>query len=175
MALILQHQDPNFSFFVEVYAYNLHWGCALTASGHIRQTLSICLLQKRTPAECNYDTGNRELLSIKELLGEWRHWKKEVDHKNMEYPKNAKGVNPCQAQWDFFYNRLNFTVTYHTGIKNSKDDALSHRQNHLQACMAQTQLPPYTSCSSPLGGATIDPSHQQKDWELCDSTGCTLH
>ncbi len=27
-----------------------------------------------SPAECNYDIGNRELLAVKLALEEWRHW-----------------------------------------------------------------------------------------------------
>ena len=30
--------------------------------------------RKLSPAECNYDVGNRELLAVKLALEDWRHW-----------------------------------------------------------------------------------------------------
>src|SRR4029434_7650110 len=51
------------------------------------------LSRKLSPAERNYDVGNRELLAIKVALEEWRHWLEGAehlllvwtDHKNLEY------------------------------------------------------------------------------------------
>ena len=49
--------------------------------------------QALSPAERNYDVGNRELLAIKLAVEEWRHWLEGeadpflicTDHKNLEY------------------------------------------------------------------------------------------
>ncbi|KAI2667395.1 Transposon Tf2-8 polyprotein [Labeo rohita] len=49
--------------------------------------------RKLTPAEQNYDVGNRELLAMKSALEEWRHWLEGskhpfvilTDHKTLEY------------------------------------------------------------------------------------------
>ncbi|KAK3570423.1 hypothetical protein QTP86_019298, partial [Hemibagrus guttatus] len=86
-----------------------------------------------SPAEQNYDIGNRELLAIKLALEEWRHWLEganhpfEVitDHKNLQYLGEAKCLNPRQARWVLFFTRFNFCVTYRPGNKNTKADALS--------------------------------------------------
>ncbi|KAI2654616.1 Transposon Tf2-8 polyprotein [Labeo rohita] len=50
-----------------------------------------------SPAERNYDMGNRELLAIKLALEEWRHWLEGskhpftiTDHKNLQYIREAK-------------------------------------------------------------------------------------
>ncbi|KAL0156950.1 hypothetical protein M9458_048196, partial [Cirrhinus mrigala] len=67
---------------------------------------------KLSPAEKNYDVGNRELLAIKLALEEWRHWLEGAkhpftvltDHKNLEF---------------------DFSVTYRPGSQNTKADALS--------------------------------------------------
>ncbi len=101
--------------------------------------------RKLTAAERNYDVGNKELLSMKAAMEEWRHWLEGAihpfqvitDHKNLEYIKNAKRLNPRQARWALFFTRLQFTVTYRPGSKNSKADALSRRYD------------PYTESSSP--------------------------
>ncbi|KAL0186689.1 hypothetical protein M9458_018359, partial [Cirrhinus mrigala] len=75
----------------------------------------------------------RELLAIKLTLEEWRHWLEgsqhlfEVvtNHKNLQYLRDAKCLNPRQARWALFFTRFCFTVTYRPGHKNLKADALS--------------------------------------------------
>ncbi|KAK3568022.1 hypothetical protein QTP86_028613, partial [Hemibagrus guttatus] len=63
-------------------------------------------LPKLMSAEVNYDVGNRELLAIKAALEEWRHWLEGArhpfqvltDHRNLEYLRGAKRLNPRQAR-----------------------------------------------------------------------------
>ncbi len=89
--------------------------------------------KKLSPAEVNYDIGNRELLAIKLALEECQHWLEEAqhpfivitDHKNLQYLREAKRLNPRQARWALFFTRFNFTITYHPGNRNCKADALS--------------------------------------------------
>ncbi len=89
--------------------------------------------QKLSPAEKNYDIGNRELLAIKLALEEWRHWLEGAahpflvltDHKNLQYLRDAKRLNPRQARWALFFNRFNFKILYRPGPRNVKADALS--------------------------------------------------
>ncbi|CAJ0957887.1 unnamed protein product, partial [Ranitomeya imitator] len=90
--------------------------------------------RKFSPAERNYDVGNRELLAMKWAFEEWRHWlegaKHHVvvltDHKNLTYLESAKRLNPRQARWSlFFFSRFDFVVSYLPGSKNVKADALS--------------------------------------------------
>jgi len=86
-----------------------------------------------TPAERNYDVGNRELLAVKVALEEWRHWLEGAqhpfivwtDHKNLEYIRQAKRLNFRQARWTLFFNRILFTLSYRPGSRNIKPDALS--------------------------------------------------
>ncbi len=93
--------------------------------------------RKLTSAEHNYDVGNKELLSMKAAIEEWRHWLEAAvhpfrvitDHKNLEYIKSAKRLNPRQARWSLFFTRFQFTVTYRPGSKNSKADALSRHHD----------------------------------------------
>ncbi|KAK3556364.1 hypothetical protein QTP70_007079 [Hemibagrus guttatus] len=91
--------------------------------------------RKLMAAEANYDVGNRELLSIKAALEEWRHWLEGArhpfqvltDHRNLEYLHGAKLLNPRQARWALFFTRFLFTVTYGPESKNGKADALSRQ------------------------------------------------
>lgn len=75
------------------------------------ETLILCRFSRRLPiAEQNYSTGDRELLAVKVALDQWGHWLEGTtpllmiwtDHKNLEYIKSARMLNPCQARWDFF-------------------------------------------------------------------------
>ncbi|KAK3569953.1 hypothetical protein QTP86_007657 [Hemibagrus guttatus] len=91
------------------------------------------IVEKLSPAEVNYDIGNRELLAIKLTLEEWRHWLEGAkhpfvvltDHKNLEYLRAVKRLNPRQARWALFFTRFQFTISYRPGPKNIKADALS--------------------------------------------------
>lgn len=72
-------------------------------------------LRKLTPAEVNYDIGNRELLTVKSALKEWWHWLEGslhpfivlTDHQYLEYIWQAKRLNFRQARWVLFSTRFN--------------------------------------------------------------------
>ncbi len=96
--------------------------------------------------------GNKELLSMKAALEEWRHWLEGAvhpfqiitDHKNLEYIKGAKRINPRQARWSLFFTRFNFSVTYRPGNKNLKADALSRRHDIDQGSQPVVSILPPT-------------------------------
>ncbi|KAG5281322.1 hypothetical protein AALO_G00069940 [Alosa alosa] len=46
-------------------------------------------------------------------------------HRNLEYLRSAKRLNPRQARWSLFFTRFDFTLSYRPGHKNVKPDALS--------------------------------------------------
>ncbi|XP_077456638.1 uncharacterized protein LOC144074205 [Stigmatopora argus] len=74
-----------------------------------------------------------ELLAVKMALEEWRHHLEGAsqpftvltDHKNLEYLKSARRLNPRQARRTMFFSRFNFTLNYVPGSRNGKPDALS--------------------------------------------------
>ncbi len=78
-----------------------------------------------SPAEQNYNIGNRELLAVKLALEEWRHWLEGsgepfivwTDPKNLEYIRSAKRFNSRQAQWALFFGRFHFSISYCLGSK----------------------------------------------------------
>ncbi|KAG1925598.1 hypothetical protein F2P79_025429 [Pimephales promelas] len=136
-APILRHPDPERQFIVEVDASNTGVGAILSQRQGNPAKMFPCAFfsRKLSPAERNYDVGNRELLAMKLALEEWRHWLEGAiepfivltDHKNLEYLRSAKRLNPRQARWALFFTRFNFTVTYRPGSKNTKADALSRQ------------------------------------------------
>ena len=117
---------------MEVDASNSGVGAVLSQRSDIDQKLHPCafLSRRLSPAEKNYDVGNRELLAVKTALEEWRHWLQgsEVpflvwtDHKNLEYLRSAKRLNSRQARWALLFTRFNFTLSYRPGSKNTKPD-----------------------------------------------------
>ncbi|KAK3521562.1 hypothetical protein QTP70_013088 [Hemibagrus guttatus] len=134
-APLLVHPDPELPFIVEVDDSTTRVGAVLSQQQGNPRTLCPCAFfsRKLSPAEVNYDIGNRELLAIKLALEEWRHWLEGAkhpfviltDHKNLEYLRAAKRLNPRQARWALFFTRFHFTISYRPGSKNVKADALS--------------------------------------------------
>ncbi|KAK3575091.1 hypothetical protein QTP86_020705 [Hemibagrus guttatus] len=134
-APLLVHPNPDLPFIVEVDASTTGVGAVLSPQQGNSTVLHPCAFfsRKLSPAEANYDIGNRELLAIKLALEEWRHWLKGAkhlfvvltDHKNLEYLRAAKRLNPRQARWALFFTRFQFTISYRPGPKYVKADALS--------------------------------------------------
>lgn len=114
--------------------------------------------RKLSPAEQNYDVGNREFLAMKAPMEEWRHWLEGAeypfvvftDHKNLEYLKNAKRLNPRLAQWVLFFTCFDFSVTYRPGSKNTKADALSRQHDVLGSGNTEESHLPETLIVAPV-------------------------
>ncbi|KAK3506401.1 hypothetical protein QTP70_016614, partial [Hemibagrus guttatus] len=98
-APLLVHPDPEHPFVVEVDASTTGVGAVFQACPGGVETL-----------------GSRELKHPFTVL---------TDHKNLEYLRAAKRLNPRQARWALFFTRFNFTLSYRPGSKNIKADALS--------------------------------------------------
>ncbi|KAI2660465.1 Transposon Tf2-6 polyprotein [Labeo rohita] len=152
-APILHHPDPDRPFIVEVDASSTGVGAVLSQRQGEPAKMFPCAFysHKLSPAERNYDVGNRELLAIKLALEEWRHWLEGAkhsfivltDHKNLEYLRLAKLLNHRQACWALFFSRFDFSVTYRPGSQNTKADALSRlHKPDLPICNPEPILPP---------------------------------
>ena len=134
-APVLIFPDPERQFIVEVDASDTGIGAVLSQRSAEDQLVHpVAFLSRRfTPAERNYDVGNRELLAVHAALEEWRHWLEGAkhpiliwtDHKNLTYIREAKRLGPRQARWALLFSRFNFTLTYKPGSKNVRADALS--------------------------------------------------
>jgi len=110
-------------------------GAVLSQQSAEDQKLHPCAFFSRrfSPAEENYDIGNRELLAVVAAFEEWRHWLEGAqhptlvwsDHKNLIYIRAARCLNSRQARWAQFLGRFEFTLTFRPGSRNTKADALS--------------------------------------------------
>ncbi|XP_016326110.1 uncharacterized mitochondrial protein AtMg00860-like [Sinocyclocheilus anshuiensis] len=109
-APLLVHPDPDLPFVVEVDASTTGVGAVLSQQQGNPARLHPCAFfsRKLSPAEINYDIGNRELLAIKLALEEWRHWLEGAVHpftvltdlKNLQYLREAKRLNPSTTKDD---------------------------------------------------------------------------
>jgi hypothetical protein len=95
--------------------------------------------KKHSPAECNYDIYNKELMAIIKALEEWRpecegaeHTLQLItDHRNLEYFMSKKLLNRRQARWAQFLSRFDYEIVYRPGKSNDKADALTRRPGDL--------------------------------------------
>ncbi|KAK3517148.1 hypothetical protein QTP86_003930, partial [Hemibagrus guttatus] len=159
-APILRHPDPELPFVVEVDASCSGIGAVLSQRRGEPGKLHPCAFHSRklTAAERNYDVSNRELLAIKAALEEWRHWLEGAhhpfqvltDHRNLEYLRGAKRLNPRQARWALFFTRFVFTVTYRPGSKNGKADALSRQFESANDPSKPEPILPATALLAPV-------------------------
>jgi hypothetical protein len=91
--------------------------------------------KKHSPAECNYEIYDKELLAIVRAFEEWRpHLEGSShpiqvlsDHKNLEYFMTTKLLNRRQARWSEFLSRFDFKIVYRPGKAGGKPDALTRR------------------------------------------------
>jgi len=95
--------------------------------------------KKHSPAECNYDIYDKELMAIVMALEEWRpecegaeHTLQLItDHKNLEYFMSKKLLNRRQARWAQFLSRFDYEIVSRPGKSNGKADALTRRPGDL--------------------------------------------
>jgi len=95
--------------------------------------------EKYSPAECNYDIYDKELMAIIKALEEWRPecegaaypLQLITDHKNLEYFMTKKLLNRRQARWSEFLTRFDYEIVYRPGKSNGKADALTRRPGDL--------------------------------------------
>lgn len=95
--------------------------------------------KKHSPAECNYEIYDKELLAIVRAFEEWRPYlegsphpiKVITDHKNLEYFMTTKLLSRRQARWSEFLSRFDFTINYRPGKAGGKPDALTRRSGDL--------------------------------------------
>lgn len=108
--------DTNKQFVVKVDASDVGVGAVLFQHTGPEKRLSPCAFfsHRFTPAECNYDVENCELLAVKLALEEWWHllegaeqpfivW---TNHKSIAYIRTAKRLNSQQDRWALFFQQV---------------------------------------------------------------------
>jgi reverse transcriptase-like protein/integrase-like protein/chromodomain-containing protein len=95
---------------------------------------------KLTPAECNYEIYDKEMLAIIRCLEEWDSELQGVgefeilsDHKNLEYFMTVRKLTERQIRWSLTLSRFNFKIRHIDGKDNVLADPLSRREQDLPA------------------------------------------
>src|SRR5436190_438213 len=162
-APILRHFDPE----LPIFLYTDASGFAI--SGILCQFYNGVLhpiafwSRKATPAECNYDIHDREMLAIVSAFQHWRHYLEGAkhtitvytDHKNLEVFMVTKVLNRRQARWAELLAGYDFVLTPIPGSKNPADGP-SRRPDYAEDVTAPSGplLPP--SSLRNLPGHTLE-------------------
>ena len=135
---ILIHFDPSKECYVETDSSDYVSAGVLFQEDDNGVLHPVAFFSKQmVPAECNYEIYDKELLAIIRCFKEWRPElertampvKVLTNHKGLEYFMTMKKLTPRQARWAEFLSKFNFVVTYQSGKKNDKADALTRKPN----------------------------------------------
>jgi transposase InsO family protein len=89
-----------------------------------------------SPAECNYEIHDKELLAIIQAFERWRAELEGVagridiytDHHALEYFMTKRQLTARQARWAEILSQFNFQIMFRSGKMNAKADALTRRK-----------------------------------------------
>jgi transposase InsO family protein len=97
--------------------------------------------EKNSPAECNYDIHDKELLAIVKSL---KHWRSELlslehpftiitDHQNLRKFQTKQRLSERQVRWSSILEEFRFTLLHRPGTQSVVPDALSRREQDIPA------------------------------------------
>ena len=131
---VLKHADQTKEFQMEMDTSNYTYGAILSQKQDTGKRHPVVYMSKSmTPAEWNYDIGDKETLAIVKPLQHWQHWLEGTrllieiltDHKNLENFSNPRILNQRQTQWLHTLQKYNFMIRYRPNQQNSTTDVLS--------------------------------------------------
>lgn len=98
---------------------------------------------KHSPAECNYEIYDKELLAIVKAFEEWRPELQGLenavevltDHKSLEHFTTTKLLNQRQVRWSESLSDFRYQITYRAGKHATVPDALSRKAEDTPASL----------------------------------------
>lgn len=139
-APVLAHFDSERNIIVETDASDYVSAGVLSQRDDLGILHPVAFFSKKhSPAECNYEIYDKELLAIIRCFEEWRPHLESAkdaiqvlcDHKNLEYFMSTKMLNRRQARWSEFLSRFEFKINFRPGKQGGKPDALTRRSGDL--------------------------------------------
>ena len=121
---VLLHFDPDKESVVETDSSDYVNAGVLSQYDDNGVLRPVAFFSRRlSPAECNYEIYDKELLAIIRAFEEWRPElqgaaypvKVITDHKNLEYFTTTKQLSRRQARWAEYLSRFDFKITYRPG------------------------------------------------------------
>src|SRR5205807_7263902 len=131
--------------------------------------------KKHSPAECNYDIYDKELMAVVRAFEEWRCYLigKKVTiltyHQNLKHFTTKRLLNRRQARWSEFLTQFNYHIEYQPEKLNGKADALTRmkgeseeeateRRNHQTQVVLKSQgLGLLANITLPTGASPLEP------------------
>ena len=138
-APILMQFDPDRTTVLEVDSSGYVTGGLLTQYDDkgVRRPCAF-FSRKNTPAECNYEIYDKELLAIVKCVREWgselrsvKHFEIITDHKNLTYFTTSRKLKERQMRWAEELSQYNFTIRYRPGKEGTQPDVLSRREQDM--------------------------------------------
>ena len=133
-ASLLWHYNMNLSTMVKTDASDRVVAGILSQQHSDTEWYSVVyFLKTMTPAECNYEIHDKEMLAIICSLEQWRlelegtHSQFQIytDHKALEYFITTKQLTERQAWWAEALSEYYFTIMYWSDKQNTKADMLT--------------------------------------------------
>ena len=133
-APILTHWIPNAQLIVETDASDYALAAILSIVNKDNKVHPVAFHSHTfTAAELNYDTHDKELLTIFEAFKIWRHYLEGpaypidivTDYKNLEYFSTTKVLTWRQAQWSEYLSQFNLVIRFCPGHLGTKLDAFT--------------------------------------------------
>lgn len=139
---MLLHFDPDKETWIETDASDYVVTAVMSQRDEHGVLRPVTFLSKKmSPAECNYEIYDKELLTIVRAFEEWHPELAGTpvedpiqiitDHKNLQYFMDTKQLNRRQARWTEFLSEFNFKITYRPGRLDTKPDSLTRRPSDL--------------------------------------------
>jgi hypothetical protein len=138
-APMLAQWDPDRETVLETDCSGWAAGAALMQYDDDGQLRPVAFFSKKlSPAECNYEIYDKEMLAVIVALKEWRAELKSVtsfkiitDHKNLEYFMTARHLSERQMRWSLVLSEFNYQLAYRPGKLAVVPDALSRRDQDI--------------------------------------------
>jgi hypothetical protein len=124
-APILRHFNPDLPCVVEADSSDYASGGVLSQNGPDGRLHPVAYYSHRlSPAECNYEIYDKELLAIIRCFEQWRPElegavfpiKVLSDHKSLQYFCTTKQLSHRQARWSEYLSRFQFSIVYRPGV-----------------------------------------------------------
>ena len=137
-APILHQFDPSKQCFMEINLSDyVNTGMLFQLDDKSVLHLVAYFFRKMALVKCNYKIYDKKLLTIIWCFEEWRPELKSTgllvkvltDHKGLEYFMSTKKLISRQVRWAEFLSEFNFVISYQSGKKNNKADALMRKPN----------------------------------------------
>ena len=123
-ALVLVNWEPDKPLIVEMDASDFALGAIISIISDSSDIHPVAFYSHNfTSPEQNYDTHDKELLTIFDAFHVWQHYLEGsstpidvvTDHKNLEYFSTTKILTHQQVRWSEFLSRFNLVICFHPG------------------------------------------------------------